>query len=87
MTPEMESTEEAENGDGCGEVAEFSEQHAEDQRQREQQHLQQIVEGLLLFLVGATVLDAHRRGQMQACDSLLDLGDQRCRGRYPRDRL
>ncbi len=39
-----------ENGDGRGEVAELGQQHAEDQRQRQQQHLQQIVEGFLLLL-------------------------------------
>ena len=70
-----------ENGDGRGEVAELGEQHAEDQRQRQQQHAQQIAKGFLLLLVGAAVLDAHRGGQMQAGDGLLDLGHAACPGR------
>ena len=63
-----------ENGDRRREVAELGKQHAEDQRQRQQQHAQQIVEGFLLLLVGAAVLHAHGGGQMQAGDGLLDPG-------------
>jgi len=68
ITPDMESTERGKNGDGRGEVAELGEQHAEDQRQRQQQHSQQVMEGLLLLFVGASVFDAHRRGTMQPGD-------------------
>ena len=66
-----------ENRDRRGEVAELGEQHAEDQRQRQHQHPQQVVEGFLLLLVGAAVLHAHRGGQMQAGDCLLHLRHRR----------
>ncbi len=63
----------SENGDRRREVAELGQQHTENQRQREQQHTQQIVKGLLLLLIRAAVFDTYVGWQMQVGHSLLNL--------------
>ena len=70
-----------EDGDGGGEVAELGEQDAEDEGEGEDEHAGEVVEGLLLLLVGAAVLDADAGGQVQAGDGLAGPWSWRRRGR------
>ena len=63
------------NRDRRGERSELEEQHKKDQHDREHQHGRQIAERLLLFLVGAAVLDADRGRQLQVGDGLLHRRD------------
>ena len=62
-----------EAGDGGGEVAKLREQDAEDECEREDENAQQVVEGLLLLLVGAAVFDTDAGRNMEALDGGLHL--------------
>ncbi len=64
-----------EDGDGGGEVAELREQDAEDEHEGEEEDAEEFVEGLLLLLVGAAVLDADGGGRCRPSTVALDLGD------------
>ena len=59
------------NRDRRREGSEFEQQHEENQHQRQQQNDHEIAERFLLFLVGAAVLDANRRRQLQVGDGFL----------------
>ena len=70
-TPEVESTADDRIATGAENGPELEEQHEEDQHQRQQQHDDEIAERFLLLLVGAAVLHANRRRQLQIVDRLL----------------
>ena len=50
-TPQVESSAEAQHRDGRGEIAEFEQQHDEDQHDGQHQHEHQVLERFLLLLV------------------------------------
>jgi len=74
ITPEMESTEELRMAMGAGKLRNSASSTPKTSASASSSTRRRSVEGLLLFLVSAAVLDAHRCGQMQAFDGLADSG-------------